>query len=74
MSYSRGKDDRGVLLAQRLQPFAHLAGKAMVIERKPALIDDQQGWATVEPALDAMEEIGENGRRGPAAITNEIRI
>ena len=29
----RGEDDAGVLLAQRLQPFAELAGETLVVER-----------------------------------------
>ena len=47
----RGEDDAGVLLPERLQPFAELAGEALVVEREPAFIDDQQGWATVEAVL-----------------------
>ena len=62
-----GEDDGGVLLAQRLQPFAELAGEALVIEREPAFIDDQQRRAAVEPALDAVEEIGEHGGRRAGA-------
>ena len=62
-----GEDDGGVLLAQRLQPFAELAGKALVVERKPALVDDQQGRPAVEPSLDAVEEIGQHRRRGARA-------
>jgi hypothetical protein len=38
----RGEDDAGVLLAQRLQPFAELAGEALVVEREPALVDDER--------------------------------
>ena len=36
-----GEDDGGILLAQRLQPFADLAGKPFVIERKPTFVDDE---------------------------------
>ena len=61
------KTTRGVLLAQRLQPFAELAGKALVVEREPALVDDEQGGPAVEPVLDAMEEIGEHRGRGAGA-------
>ena len=46
-----GEDDGGVLLAQRLQPFAELAGKALVVERQPAFVDDQQGRPAVEPVV-----------------------
>ena len=59
----RGEDDAGVLLAQRLQPFAELPGEAVVVEREPAFVDDEQRRAAVEAVLDAMEEIGEHGRR-----------
>ena len=60
----RGKEDRSVLLAQRLQPFAKLAGEAMVVEREPAFVDDDERGAAVEPILYAVEEIGEDrGRR-----------
>ena len=62
-----GEDDGGVLLAQRLQPFAQLAGEAVVVEREPAFIDDEEAWPPIEPAFDAMEEIGEHGRRGAGA-------
>ena len=58
------KITRGILLAQRLQPFAQLPGKAFVVERKPAFVDDQQRRPAVEPALDAMEEIGQHRGRG----------
>ena len=37
----RGEDDAGVLLAQRFQPFAELAGEPFVVQRKPALVDDE---------------------------------
>ena len=59
-----GEDDGGVLLAQRFQPFAQLRGKALVVEREPAFVDDEQGGRAVERRFDAVEEIGENGRRG----------
>ena len=62
-----GEDDARVLLAQRLQPFAQLAGKTFVVEGEPAFIDDQQRWPPVEPALDAVEEIGQHGRRRAGA-------
>src|SRR5690606_29904783 len=63
----RGKDDGGVLLSERLQPFAELAGKAVVVERQPALVDDDEGRRPVEAVLDAMEEIGEHRRRRTGA-------
>ena len=59
----RGEDDRGVLLPQRLQPLAQLPGEAGVVERQPALVDDEQGGAAVEAILDAMEQVGEDGGR-----------
>ncbi len=63
----RGEDDGGILLPQRLQPLAKLAGKALVVQGKPAFIDDQQRRAAVEAVFDAMEEIGEHGRRSAGA-------
>ena len=59
-----GEDHRSVLLAQGLEPFAQLAGEALVVEGQPPFVDDQQGRATVEAVLDAVEEVGEDGRRG----------
>ncbi len=38
--------------------------KPCVVEREPAFIDDQQCRPAVEPAFDAMKEIGQHGRRG----------
>ena len=61
------KIDGRILLAQRLQPFAQLAGKALIVEREPAFVDDQQRRPAVEPAFDAMKEIGQHGRRGAGA-------
>ena len=61
------KTTRGVLLAQRLQPFAQLAGEAAIVEREPALVDDEQGRAPVEPLLDAVEQIGQDRGRGAGA-------
>ena len=57
------EDDRGVLLAQGLQPFPDLAGEAAVVEREPALVDDEKGRPAVEPVLDPVKEIGKDGRR-----------
>ncbi len=39
-------------------------GPAGVIEREPALVDDEQGRPPVEAIANAMEEIGEHGGRG----------
>ena len=58
---------RRVLLAQRLQPFAELAGEAVIVEREPAFVDDDQGGTAVEAILDAVEEIGEDGGRRATA-------
>ena len=62
-----GEDDARVLLPQRLQPFAELAGEAAIVEGEPALVDDEQGGPAVEAVLDAVEEIGEDRRRGARA-------
>ena len=56
-----GEDDGGVLLAQRLQPLAQLRGEAAIVEREPALVDDEQRRPAIEAPFDAMEEIGEHG-------------
>ena len=53
-----GEDDARVLLPQRLQPLAQLAGKAFVVECEPALVDDEQRGPAVEPVLDAVEQVG----------------
>ena len=57
-----GEDDAGVLLPERLQPFAQLTGEAVVVEGEPALVDDEQRRPAVEPVLDAVEQIREDGR------------
>ena len=57
------KMTRRVLLPQRLQPFAELAGETVIVEREPALVDDEQRGATIEPVLDAMEQVGQDSRR-----------
>ena len=41
--------------------------KPAIVERQPAFVDDEQRRAAVEPAFDAMEEIGEHGGRGGGA-------
>ena len=58
-----GEDDGRVLLAQRLQPFAELAGKPAIVEREPALVDDEQGG----PAVEAGPRCDGRDRRGPRA-------
>jgi hypothetical protein len=35
--------------------------RRLVVEREPAFVDDEQRRRAVEPALDAVEEIGEHG-------------
>ena len=44
-----------------------MRGEAGVVEREPALVDDEQRRPAVEPGLDAMEQIGEHGGRGAGA-------
>ena len=41
----RGEDDGSVLLSERLQPLAELAGETFVIQRQPSLVDDDAGSA-----------------------------
>ncbi len=52
---------------QRLQPFPQLTGEAFIVERQPAFVDDQHGGPPVEAVLDAVEQIGEHGRRRAGA-------
>ena len=56
-----GEDDGGVLLPERLQPFAQLPAEVGVIEGEPALVDQHHRGAPVEPGLDPVEEIGQHG-------------
>ena len=63
----RGEDDGRVLLAQRLQPFAQLRREAVIVEREPAFVDDQERWPSIQTVADPMEEIRKDGRRRAAA-------
>src|SRR5262249_19310514 len=56
---------RRILLTQRLQPFAELRRKPFVVEGEPTLINDEQRRAAIKPCLDAVEQIGQDGRCGP---------
>ena len=51
------KYDRGVLLAQRLQPLSELAAETCFIQREPALVDNEQCGSPVDPIADPVEEI-----------------
>ena len=61
------EDDGSVFLSQRFQPFAKLAGEAFIVERQPALVDDEQRRTSVEPVSNTVKEIGEHGGRGAGA-------
>ncbi len=63
-----GEDDAGVLLPQRLQPFAQLPGEAGIIESKPALVDDDKGGPSVETPADPVKQIGQDSRGGTGAV------
>jgi len=63
----RGEDDGGILLPQRLQPTRELTGEALVVQRQPAFVDDQQRRPAIEAVFDAMKEIGEHGGRSAGA-------
>ena len=39
----RGEDDRRILLAQRLQPFAELLRETRVVKGEPAFVDNEEG-------------------------------
>src|SRR5690606_41821067 len=54
-------------LPERFQPFAELAGEALVVQRQPAFVDDEQRRAAVEPVADSVEEIGEHGGGRPGS-------
>ncbi len=58
----RGKDHRGVLLPECLEPLADLRSERVVIERKPAFIDNQKRGTTGKASFDSVKEIGKNGR------------
>src|SRR3546814_14202269 len=58
----RGENDARVFLSQRLQPFAQLTSKRIVIECEPTLVDDEECWSTVEPIFDAVKEIAKDCR------------
>src|SRR5262249_51232005 len=65
---ARGREHHaGVLLAQSLEPLSKLCPEGRIIERQPALVDDQQGGPAIKPPLDAMKEIGEYGGGGARA-------
>src|SRR5262245_39794433 len=51
----------GILLAQSLEPLSQLCPEGRIIEREPALVDNQQGGPAIKTSLDAMKEIGEHG-------------
>ena len=61
----RREDDARVLLPQRLQPFAQLAGEASVVECEPAFVDDEQRGPPVEAILDAVEDRASRRGRCP---------
>src|SRR3546814_113629 len=61
------EDDAGVLLPQSLQPFLELLGEGRTVQHQPALVDDDEGRRSVEPAFDPVEQIGEHGGRGAGA-------
>src|SRR3546814_2713876 len=63
----RGENDARVFLSQRLQPFAQLTSKRIVIECEPTLVDDEECWSTVEPIFDAVKEIAKDCRCGIGA-------
>src|SRR3546814_7124408 len=46
------EDDAGVLLPQSLQPFLELLGEGRTVQHQPALVDDDEGRRSVEPAFD----------------------
>ncbi len=59
-----GEHNACVLLAQRLEPLAQLRPEGRIVKGEPALIDDQQRGAAVEPVLNAVEQVGEYGGSG----------
>ena len=60
----RGEDDADAFFLRSV--FSHSRSwpaKPLVVEREPALVDDEQRRPAVQPVLDAVEEIGEHGGR-----------
>src|SRR5690606_39431027 len=53
----RGESDQRVALAQRLEPVADAGGEDLVVERLPALVDQDHRRLAVEPLLDAVEQV-----------------
>src|SRR3546814_7311986 len=53
-------NDARVFLSQRLQPFAQLTSKRIVIECETTLVDDEECWSTVEPIFDAVKRSEEH--------------
>ena len=63
-----GEADQRVALPQRLQPVADARGEHLVVERLPALVDQDHRRLPVQPLLDAVEQIHHRRRPQPRAV------
>ncbi len=52
-----GKADQCIALPERLQPVADAGGEHLVVERLPALVDQDHRRFTIEPLVDPVEQI-----------------
>jgi hypothetical protein len=55
-----GEDDGRILLAKRLQPFPELAGKILIVESKPAFVDNEKCGPVIETVSDPVKEVGQH--------------
>ena len=59
----RGENDGSVLLTQRAQPFLNLRTKSLVGEHQPGFVDRDERWPAVEPLVDPMKKVEEDGNQ-----------
>ncbi len=57
-----GEADQRVALAQGLEPVADARGEHLVVERLPALVDQDHRGRAVEPLVDAVEQVHHHRR------------
>src|SRR3546814_1461956 len=60
----RGENDARVFLSQRLQQFAKMTSKRIVIECEPTLVDDAECLSTVETIFHGGKEQDRDSRCG----------
>ena len=69
----RHEDDRGVVLAQLLEPELDPLGEELVEEVGPRLLENDQRRPPVEPLLDPVEEVEERRDDDPVAELHQVR-